>query len=182
MNKKELRIKIKNKVSCLTQEYIYVSSEKIQKTVISSSCFKNASSIFIYVSTACEPGTSLIIKTALKEDKRVYVPKCIAKGVMIPVRIDKESVLKPGFMNIPEPEEAMQENDVRIDLAVIPCVSADLKGNRLGHGGGFYDIFLEKTDAEKVCLCFSELLCDKIPTEKHDIKMDKVITENSGAF
>lgn len=182
MNKKELRAKIKQKITSLSQEYLNSSSRRIQQTVISSLCFKNASSIFVYVSMAKEPDTSLIIKTALREGKRVYVPKCIRKGVMIPVRINEESVFSPGFMDIPEPEETAQENDVKIDLAVIPCVSADLKGNRLGHGGGFYDVFLKKTDVKKVCLCFSELLCDEIPTEKHDIKMDIVITENSESY
>lgn len=179
MEKRELRNIIKNKSASLSQEYISDSSNKIQRLFIDSQLYKNSSSIFVYVSMQKEPDTSLIIKTALKEGRRVYVPKCIRKGVMIPVEINSESKFISGFMNIPEPENvSFDDVNSKIDLAVLPCVSADMQGNRLGHGGGYYDVFLEKNKVKKVCLCFSELVCDKIPTENHDIKTDVLITED----
>ncbi len=179
MTKKELRAKIKEKAQLLDAEYINSSSTQMQKKLIDLPFFKESSSVFIYVSTEKEPDTSLVIKEALKKGKKVYVPKCIRKGVMFPVRIDENTVFKSGYMNIPEPEELIIEENAKIDLAVIPCVSADFKGNRLGHGAGFYDIFLQDADIKKICLCFEKLISPEIPTEDHDIKTDVLITEKT---
>ena len=50
----------------------------------------------------------------------------------------------------------------------------------IGHGGGYYDRYLEKMpeDCEKAILCRESLMCDEIPTEEHDERMDLVISEN----
>lgn len=179
MNKKELRAEIKEKISSLDEKYIDSASEKMQKKLISLPLFAEASSVFVYMATKKEPATSLVIKEALKCGKSVYVPKCISKGIMIPVKIDENTVFKAGYMNIPEPENIIKEENPKIDLAVLPCVSADYKGNRLGHGAGFYDIFLENTNSAKICLCFEKLVSPEIPTEEHDIKTDVLITEKT---
>lgn len=178
MDKKSLRSEIKAKSAILPQDYIKESSISIQQALITSSFFKKAESIFIYISVGREPDTSLIINEALKCGKDVFVPKCIDKGIMTPVKIDEDTEFSQGFMGIREP--LIYDKDLpvpNIDLAVIPCVSAAKSGKRLGHGGGFYDIFLSKNKMTKICLCFNELLHDDIPTDKKDIQMDAVITE-----
>lgn len=179
MNKKELRAEIKEKINSLDKNYIDSASKEIQENLIRLPLFREASSVFVYMSTENEPDTSLVIKEALKERKKVYVPKCISKGVMVAVRIDETTVFKSGYMNLPEPENVIAEENIKIDLAVLPCVSADFKGNRLGHGAGFYDRFLEKNKSARVCFCFEKLVSPEIPTEEHDIKADVLITEKT---
>lgn len=90
--------------------------------------------------------------------------------------------LKIGSYGILEPGE---ECDIILDpteiqFAIIPCISCNRKGERLGHGGGYYDRYLEKMpeDCEKAILCRESLMCDEIPTEEHDERMDLVISEN----
>ncbi|MBR3768233.1 MAG: 5-formyltetrahydrofolate cyclo-ligase [Clostridia bacterium] len=178
MEKKSLRKEIRARAELLSYEYKSCASKEIQKRLIESSAFKTADKIFIYVATEKEPDTSLIISEALKCGKKVFVPKCIDKGIMIPVKIDEETKFSEGFMGIREPLIYNKNLPVPdIDLAVIPCVSANKNGNRLGHGGGFYDIFLSENKMTKICLCFNELLHDDIPTDEKDIQMDTVITE-----
>ena len=94
------------------------------------------------------------------------------------VEITENTVFEEGFMGIREPS-VYDESFVlqRVDLSVIPCVSLTLSGKRLGHGAGFYDIFLENTITEKMCLCYHRLLCDDIPTDENDIAMDMSVTE-----
>ena len=65
----------------------------------------------------------------------------------------------------------------KIDVAVIPCVSADREGRRLGHGAGFYDRFLDGVTFPKILVCYKELMMDQVPTEEHDILMDQVICD-----
>ncbi len=178
MNKRLLRQEIKNKRNLLSSDYKKASSEKIAEIVTASAVFTHSQSIFVYVSSSDEPNTDKIIKKALSSGKTVYVPKCIKKGVMIPVIINENTVFSSGYMGISEPAEYDEAINIsQIDLSIIPCVSAALSGERLGHGAAFYDIFLSKVKTEKFCLCFHKLISEYIPSERTDIKMDAVITE-----
>ena len=85
-----------------------------------------------------------------------------------------------GRYGILEPKQGLPVVDgYRIDMAIIPCVTADRFGARLGHGAGYYDRFLKGLGMYKFCLCFEELLSEdgEIPMEESDIRMDRVITE-----
>ena len=64
-----------------------------------------------------------------------------------------------------------------LDLIIIPALACDKKGYRLGYGGGFYDRFLKNFQGIKIVCIPSELLVENIYPEKHDIRMDKIITE-----
>ncbi len=179
VTKKELREEIKNRIRDLSEEYKRKSSNAITEHILHSASFINADSVFIYVSTKNEPDTSLIIAEALKTGKCVFVPKCLKKGIMIPVKITADTAFESGYMGIPEPRDYnINTNVTEIDLSLIPCLSANQNGERLGHGAGFYDRFLADVKTEKMCLCFGEILSDDIPTDSHDVKMDYIVTEN----
>lgn len=177
MNKKELRKLIRERSENLSEAYIKTANDKIYENLIKTSEFADCESLFIYVSTKREPDTFRIINEALKNGKKVYVPKCGKNHTMKAIRILSTDELKSGYMGIPEPTGT--EEAEKIDLAVIPCISASADGKRLGHGAGFYDRFLESCKATKICLCFEKLLSDNIPMDEYDIYMDKVITEES---
>lgn len=151
----------------------------ITARVLKSAEYKAAKTIFIYVSAASEPDTLPVIQDALKNGKQVCVPRCLKGHQMEAVRITGLSDLQPGAYGIPEPPACCAAvPPERIDLAVIPCVAASEKGERLGHGAGYYDRYLPGVKACKMCLCFSWLLFSKIPTDPHDIPMDIVITDD----
>ena len=178
MTKKELRTEIRNRISGFAEGYKRESSTAITKAVLNSPAFNAAESIFVYVSTENEPDTSAVISEALKTGKRVFVPKCLRKGIMIPVEITVDTVFESGYMGISEPKEYDINTGVtEIDLSLIPCLSANGKGERLGHGAGFYDRFLSDIKTVKMCLCFDDALSPDIPTDSHDIKMDFIVTE-----
>jgi len=58
-------------------------------------------------------------------------------------------------------------------------VAFDRHGGRMGHGFGYYDKLLghARADTPLVALAFECQLFDEIPTESHDIFMDRVVTE-----
>jgi len=179
MTKKDYRSKAKTINKNRSFLYSKAASYQIEKTVINNAHFKNAQTVFIYVSSDSEPETRGIINTALSLGKTVCVPKCITDGIMIAVKINKLSDLSEGRYGLSEPESA--ENEIAseiIDTAIIPCVcaSADLK--RLGHGAGYYDRFLGK-EHYKICLCFADLIEPTLPCDEYDVIMDEIITEKS---
>ena len=64
---------------------------------------------------------------------------------------------------------------------MVPGVAFDRRGARMGHGFGYYDKLLEhaRPDAPLVALAFECQLFPEIPTQAHDIFMDKIITERA---
>jgi 5-formyltetrahydrofolate cyclo-ligase len=63
-----------------------------------------------------------------------------------------------------------------LDVVLVPGVSFDRRGGRLGFGGGFYDRFLVRTSAIRVGICHDCCLVEKVPMDAHDERMDWVVT------
>lgn len=85
-------------------------------------------------------------------------------------------------MGIPEPKENMQLcykfNPDEDTLVILPGVAFDTRGFRLGYGKGFYDKFLSSIwQLSTMALAFACQIVDEMPDEEHDIKMDKIVTE-----
>lgn len=60
---------------------------------------------------------------------------------------------------------------------VIPGLAFDRRGVRLGRGGGHYDRTLIGHKGEKIGVCFNVSFCQELPTEKHDMKVETIITD-----
>ena len=88
-----------------------------------------------------------------------------------PMRINK--------LGIPEPIEPLIK--IVPDLILVPLLGYDGEMNRLGYGGGFYDRYFEKQDKfksiVKIGLAFTSQKVKKLPINKFDKKLDKIITE-----
>ena len=86
--------------------------------------------------------------------------------------------LKINKYGIAEPISAKK---IYPDIIFVPLVAYDNDKNRLGYGGGFYDRYLEKMGKIKkilkIGLGFSYQELKKIPINKHDKKLDLIITE-----
>ena len=87
---------------------------------------------------------------------------------------------KVGKFNIPEPKNDNKE--IIPQLFFVPCLGFDLKGYRIGYGGGFYDKTFAKL--KKLNLAFytvgfayDDQKQNKLPVEKFDYKLDFVLTE-----
>lgn len=62
---------------------------------------------------------------------------------------------------------------------IIPGLAFDLKGYRLGRGKGFYDRYLMKDKMVRIGVAWSKQLLENVPSEKHDQKMDFIVTEKN---
>lgn len=89
--------------------------------------------------------------------------------------------MQPGAMNIPEP--AAHTHSVlpsEINLLIVPGVAFTRHGERLGYGGGYYDRFIPLCNqAEVLALAFDAQLVESIPTEEHDLRIDRILTEKA---
>lgn len=178
MTKKEARQQVKEKIKRLDERYKEKADQSIFDQIKDLKEYKEAKTIFCYASMKDEVDTWKIIELALNQKKIVGVPLCVGKGIMEVRKITSLSDFEEGAYGIMEPSKECpilpKEN---IDMAIIPCISADKERRRLGHGAGFYDRFLENTTFPKILLCYEELMLDEVPVEEHDILMDQVIFE-----
>ena len=178
MQKKRLRKEITAKVRAMPDEMRAAASADIQTQVLALPEYCGAGSVFLYIAMPTEPDTREILAQAIKDGKRVYVPKCIGENEMLAVRIRSEQALIPGAYGIPEPQDCSETvGPDGIDLMIVPCVAASKDGRRLGHGKGYYDRFLQDSAGKTVCLCFRAALSDAVPTEPTDVRMHRVIFE-----
>lgn len=181
MTKKELRQSLREKQGSLTKEYIMQANQGILSRFLMYPVFQQVDSIFTYVSTEEEPDTSTILETAWQMGKLVAVPRCLpgSEHLMEAVQVTSWEDLEPGRYGILEPKQELPVIDAyKLALGVIPCVSADRFGHRLGHGAGYYDRFLAGQSMYKYCLCFEAMLSEEVPTEETDITMDRIFTED----
>ena len=177
--KKRLRREFKARGAALTADYRLEADRAIREALLGSEAWRKAKSVFLYVSVGVEPDTRELLEAALKEGRRIYVPLCCPDRTMAAVRIESTAELSPGTLGIPEPpEENERAAPGDLDLAVVPCVTATREGARLGHGAGYYDRFLRLHACPSVCLCYGRMLADGLPTDKHDVRMDCIITED----
>jgi 5-formyltetrahydrofolate cyclo-ligase len=85
--------------------------------------------------------------------------------------------------NILEPEDKTFIAHEQLDLVLVPLVGFDLKGGRLGMGGGYYDrtfAFLNHHKTKKprlIGLAYECQYVPDIPIEQHDVPLQAVITE-----
>ncbi len=178
LEKQRLRREAAEAIGGLSPTTLKEAGGKITERVLSLPLYRQAASIFIYVSTEREPDTRALIEDAWNEGKTVYVPKCYGQGRMDAVCVFSWRDLVPGAYGIPEPKNTPASPPLfPIDLSVVPCVCASTDGRRLGHGAGYYDRFLQAHPTPCLCLCFHALLRDDIPVGPLDKTMDAVITE-----
>jgi 5-formyltetrahydrofolate cyclo-ligase len=64
-----------------------------------------------------------------------------------------------------------------LDFIIVPALTFDHEGYRLGRGGGYYDRFLLKTQAFTAGVARERLLRVTLPREAHDIAVRCVVTE-----
>lgn len=177
--KKQLRSELLSRQKSLSLEYKKEASEKIAEKVFENRDYLKADTIFIYSGMANEVDTSIIITDALSKGKRVTIPKTISFGYMEAWRIKSLDDLEPGKYGILEPIAGSEViKPEHIDLGFLPCLSFRKDGYRLGYGGGFYDIFLAKSNFKKIIIAFDKMMCEDIPIDQHDIKTDVIITED----
>jgi len=181
--KAEIRKRILEIRKNLTINEVEVKSEAILQNVLKTPEYMEADNVLLYADYNNEVMTRGIFEDAVMRNKRVYFPKSDGlTNTMVFYRTLSVSQLKKGFMGIPEPKENMQLryrfNANEDTLVILPGVAFDTAGFRIGYGKGFYDKFLSsRRQLSTMALAFACQIIEELPSEAHDIKMDKIVTE-----
>ena len=160
-------------------------SAQIAKNLFETKAYKNASMIFAYMAYRSEADTMPVIEYALAEQKCVAVPRVVlldgekGSGKMVFCRIMSLDDCVKGAYGILEPREdcpIVQPDET--SLILVPGCAFTRDGLRMGYGGGYYDRYLQMyPKAVTFGYAFEEQLCEAIPNEAHDRRLDFVVTQ-----
>ena len=176
--KRALRATLRHLAEELPASYREKADAAIAAHLLSMPAYQEAETVFCFVGTGWEINTRPILADALATGKRLCVPLCTGPGIMELRQITSLEQLIPGAYHLPEPPAGAPAVPVdEVDLAILPCMSCNHLGHRLGRGGGFYDRFLSTYRSAAVLLCRERLIRDEIPLEPHDLPIPWVLTE-----
>lgn len=154
----------------------------IAEHVLESPCFQQADAVFSYVSVGAEVDTRAIIERCLGQGKLVAVPRCAPGRTLEWYRVGSLEGLEKSAFGILEPpanaERLVDAHACEHPLAIVPGLSFDGQGYRLGYGGGYYDAFLAQFPGVSLGLCRScQASGHPLPREAHDVPVHLVATE-----
>lgn len=143
--------------------------------------YASARTIGVTISRFPEVDTYPLIASAWKSGKQVAVPKCIPETKEMDFRlITSIDDLETVYMDLKEPivGRTISLEKGEIDLQIVPGVLFSDDGFRIGFGGGYYDRYLTTYNGDRISLAFEVQASQEVPIERHDIPVDKIITEN----
>ena len=121
-----------------------------------------------------------ILKKFEKKNFLISLPRIKKNSQMDFLNWSTDDPLEINNYGIPEPTS----NKIQLpDILLVPIVAYDKDCNRVGYGGGFYDRYIKKINKIKkiitIGLAYSFQEVKKISINKHDMKLDFIITEKS---
>lgn len=144
-----------------------------------------ATTILAYASFGSELSLDPFITATLEQHKTIAIPSIDwARKSMRPMRITNQHTdLQPGRYGIRVPADGCAPIDpAQLDVILLPGLAFDHAGRRLGRGAGFYDRYISALHEAGhkptlIGVCHHAQIVESVPTEPHDHRVDRVITE-----
>ena len=148
MDKTELRRRIREKKRAMTPEEIEERSRELGRKFAATEAYRKAKTVYGYMPYNQEVRTVPMLEQALRDGKKVAVPKCYGDEMKF-IYLDDLTKVAKGYAGIPEP---------------------------IAYGGGFYDKFLSREpNHPTLALCYDFQMLPHLDTEEHDIPVDTVL-------
>ena len=151
----------------------------IQSRLLALREYASAHTIFTYVSKPIEVDTISLIQAAHLNHKKVAVPRCVPGTYEMEFYyISSLNDLEPGMFGVLEPVVSRCERVEHFQgLCIVPGLSFDAQGYRLGYGKGYYDRFLSNFHGITVGICYNRCVQWNLPHGYYDRPVDYLITE-----
>lgn len=182
IDKKEVRRRLRTERRAYPNELRIDNSEKIACNLFETDEYKNCCEVLVYISSRIEVDTSFIVERAFADGKRVLAPRCDSDcevNHMVFCVISSLDDLESGAFKLLEPKaHCPVVTEFENALCVVPALSFDKHGQRMGFGRGYYDRFLCGFNGVSFGLCFDEFITECLPTEETDIPVNMIVTQS----
>ena len=174
--KSELRKQVLHEMKDLPREQKQAMDQALTDQFLEHPFYQEAKVIATYLSFPHEFQTQELIEQALKDGKKVLIPKTYPKGRMDFVVYNPQQLVKTSF-GLLEPQGDLEVVDAsQIDLIHVPGLAFTTEGYRIGYGGGYYDRYLKHLSGHTFSTIYPCQIQDFIP-ESHDIPVQEVLID-----
>ena len=189
--KRRLRILVEERVLAMSPAERESADAAIAERVIGHPEWIDAHAVLLYRSLPYEVGTDGLLEAALSAGKELYLPRITGDRMGFHRVADRSELrrLSPHRFGMFEPPAHARRwespHPWRPAIVVCPGRVFDMRGGRIGHGGGFYDRFLAgalpidapETQLTVAGICYETQLVEEVPTHSNDHPIDIVFTE-----
>lgn len=174
--KAELRKQVLQEMKAIPRQQKQFIDQTLTERLLQHPFYQEAKVIATYLSFPHEFQTQELIEQALKDGKKVLIPKTYPKGRMDFVVYDPQQLVKTSF-GLLEPQGDLEVVDAsQIDLIHVPGLAFTMEGYRIGYGGGYYDRYLEQFSGHTLSTVYPCQIRDFSP-ENHDIPVQEVLID-----
>lgn len=173
MNKEQVRDNYCTLRECLPAEEVTNASAAVCRRLANMDVLQEAQTVLAYLAFRNEVDLDLLFE--LLPDIDWVVPRIEGKRLIIHP-YDPDNLIPHEWGILEPPVNAPEVEPTNLDVVLVPGVSFDRRGGRLGFGGGFYDRFLVKTPAVRIGVTYDDCLAENLPCAEHDQRMDWVVT------
>jgi len=178
MDKSLHRANLLAKRDKLSKKAVQSKSQKIFQNFLKLPGVFDKDNFLLYLPVRGEVDTSQIIEFLQSKNKRILLPVFDKKSGEYKISVyEVYADLESGPYAILQPVNIRTADIDQVEIALIPGVAFDTRGDRLGYGKGVYDRLLGGFKGLKIGLAYDFQIVDKLPVEEHDMKMDLVVTE-----
>jgi len=180
IKKDKIRKEILAKRNILSDKDINKKSDLIIKNLVSY--IENVQNIMIFMDMKTEVKITKLLE--LYPKKNFFISKITnSKNREMKInKYNKNELILHKFGYYESSSNDFYDEEI-LDVVIVPALAFDSKKNRIGFGGGYYDTFLEKVRKKNnkvlfIGVCYDFQIIDNIPTEKHDVTLDFVVSES----
>ncbi|MFY9846662.1 MAG: 5-formyltetrahydrofolate cyclo-ligase [Trebonia sp.] len=160
------------------------SGRLIRDHVLEMPQVTSAGTIAAYYSVGTEPDTRGLIFALWKRGSYVVLPVLLPDGDLDWASYEGPESLAPGPRGVLQPVEPVRGTGTvaRADVVLVPALAVDVRGRRLGRGGGSYDRALARVGPQvpTIALLYDSELLPSVPAEEHDQAVRAVARPKQG--
>ncbi len=160
------------------------SGRLIRDHVLEMPQVTSAGTIAAYYSVGTEPDTRGLIFALWKRGSYVVLPVLLPDGDLDWASYEGPESLAPGPRGVLQPVEPARGTGTvaRADVVLVPALAVDVRGRRLGRGGGSYDRALARVGPQvpTIALLYDSELLPSVPAEEHDQAVRAVARPEQG--
>ncbi len=184
-DKPALRTALKSRLAMISPDERSRAADLVAEHLLGQEVVQTADTLLAYAALPEELNLDPFIISAIEAGKRVCLPGVDwERRALTPRLIENlDADLETGRYAVRSPRAGRPIVPLgEIDLVLVPGLAFDPRGGRLGRGAGFYDRLIAEFHGANhhprlIGVCYEGQIVERVPTEDHDRRVDRVITE-----